>query len=434
MDIQISSIFVLLAVINTFLLCAGQQSVDVKNSATESGCAEQLNNFDQCMQNNYGLDDYKLDDNVDYVFNDYKDWKSCYQSSNCSAPEDFRVEVTVNNTVHKLDMDYVVSAAAACALPLLNTHVNPVLEKCVRTQIGKNSAWKVPTTSIESLSQTIEWDSYYNPKIKEGFLTPLFDAESKIREGYQRQLSQVQDQCQALSEDQWNNLQQCLIDRAHQKHYNFCTSKPKCENNVSAKCRAVRSEERLYLTECYQRIDWTTIWPKIKQPYLECIKKTPTLSFLELSSVVPFGESTMTLDINMQEFLTNATLGIAERFNESFTYPVTNIVDECSKDSTHLLGKDFNERLYDIIDIEGTDNILLIKRTPFSNTNEANTGTAEQPQDPAENKNPYEPLEPSLHRRRARAAPTCAEATKACSGAVTSQSLQDIIANKFGGI
>uniref|UniRef100_A0A914XIK2 Secreted protein n=1 Tax=Plectus sambesii TaxID=2011161 RepID=A0A914XIK2_9BILA len=433
MNIKISSIFVLLAVINTFLLCAGQQSVDVKNSTTQSGCAEQLNNFDQCMQNNYGLDDYKLEDNANYVFNDQRledgrVWKSCYQSSNCSALENFREEFRVDNTVHKIDRVNMVNAAAACALPLLNTHVNPVLEKCVRTQIGKNSAWKVPTTSIKSLSQTIEWYDSYIPKIEEGFLTPLFDAELEIREGYQRQLSQVQDQCQAL------------------KHYKFCASKPKCENNVSAKCRAVRSETRLYLTECYQRIDWTTIWPKIKQPYLECIKKTPTLSFLELSSVVPFGKSTMTLDKNMQEFLTNATLGIADTFK--FTNPETSIVDECSKDSTHLLGKDFNERLYDIIDIEGTDSLLLIKRAPDSNTNEANTSTSEEledsaelpedsaelPEDPADNTNPSEPLESSLLRRRARAAPTCGEATKACSGKVSSHSLKDAIAYKFGGI
>uniref|UniRef100_A0A914XLG9 Uncharacterized protein n=1 Tax=Plectus sambesii TaxID=2011161 RepID=A0A914XLG9_9BILA len=221
MDIKTSSIFVLLAVINTFLLCAGQQNVDAKNSTAESGCAEQLNNFDQCMQNNYGLDDYKLDVNVDYIFDkwrleDGRDWKSCYQSSNCSALENFREEFRVDNTVHKIDRDNIINAATACALPLLNTHVNPVLEKCVRTQIGKNSAWRVPTTSIKSLSQADEWSNYYNPKIEEGFLTPLFDAESKIREGYQRQLSQVRDNCQALSEDQWNNLQRCLINKTHQ--------------------------------------------------------------------------------------------------------------------------------------------------------------------------------------------------------------------------
>lgn len=105
---------------------------------------------------------------------------------NCALPETLipLEDVTVDNGAHTINVDETLKAAATCALPLLKRYLSPVLAKCVRSQLGRGYAWSVPMTSIESLTQEVEWYKDYKPLIEEGFLSSLFEEEAKIREGY----------------------------------------------------------------------------------------------------------------------------------------------------------------------------------------------------------------------------------------------------------
>jgi hypothetical protein len=87
--------------------------------------------------------------------------------------------------------------------------------------------------------------------------------------------------------------------------------------------------------ECVQLINWSAMWPKIAETYIECVKKSKGMDFLKLTSTVLFGDeerkSTVSLSKNLQTFVANASVNVALKITEFNRDETESDRGECGK-------------------------------------------------------------------------------------------------------
>uniref|UniRef100_A0A914WDX2 Uncharacterized protein n=1 Tax=Plectus sambesii TaxID=2011161 RepID=A0A914WDX2_9BILA len=289
-----------------------------KDTAAEV-CGAEISDYETCMKDNYGSDDYKLDGYLPYILN-FQEWDICYQESGCSTDtvETRKTElepVTLNGIRTVINMESAVlgklrETIAICAMPFITAEISPYLEQCVSSQLKEsNINWTAPKISQSALADFSKYPVYETVQ-EDFFSSRYYDLEMKIREEQQRQVQYVNDKC-GNSTHAANKAKICLARVAHEMVSNnsaliyaaesrllsFCDGKLECQSRLSKKCSDIRETIPIILTECANNIKWSSIWAKIKDP-------------------------------------------------ENFT-----------------LGKDYNApSMFDIVEITGTENFLLIKK------------------------------------------------------------------------
>uniref|UniRef100_A0A914XP55 Uncharacterized protein n=1 Tax=Plectus sambesii TaxID=2011161 RepID=A0A914XP55_9BILA len=215
-------------------------------------CGAEISDYETCMKDNYGSDDYKLDGYLPYILN-FQEWDICYQESGCSTEtvETRKTElepVTLNGirTVINMEsaaLDKLRETIANCAMPFITTEISPHLEQCVSSQLKEsNINWTAPKISQSALADFSKYPVYETVQ-EDFFSSRYYDLEMKIREEQQRQVQYVNDKC-GNSTHAANKAKICLARVAHEMVSNnsaliytaesrllsFCDGKLECQS------------------------------------------------------------------------------------------------------------------------------------------------------------------------------------------------------------